>query len=196
MLDLGPWVLAKKEFKIKTQIQAKVYLECHRGRRSELWKKWASWAAWLRKQVTEEKEGHTGGEVPTYNCLLLDPPGDFCPGWHSVPGLSFRLCSSLSNCLLYQNDIKSWICFKNNTGKGICRCRLSKAWVSKYWKCYSFVIILDISQAMVSYFVLLQGGSQVFMALCCSVYTFKSICQVLLKTLLKFLLEKKWVMSI
>lgn len=29
------------------------------------------------------------------------------------------------------------------------------------------------------------------MALCCSVYTFKSICQVLLKTLLKFLLEKK-----
>ena len=26
-----------------------IYLESHRGRRSELWKRWASWAAWARE---------------------------------------------------------------------------------------------------------------------------------------------------
>ena len=52
MLDLGPRVLAKKEFRAKTEIQVKVYLEHHRGRRGEL-----AGVHGLKKQVTDTKEG-------------------------------------------------------------------------------------------------------------------------------------------
>lgn len=58
-LDVRPWVLAKKEFRANTQIQAKVYLESHRGR-SELWRWEPAGLHGLRKQVTEAKEGPLG----------------------------------------------------------------------------------------------------------------------------------------
>ena len=54
--DVRPWILAKKEFRANTQIQAKVYLESHRDR-SELWRREPAGLCGLRKQVTEAKEG-------------------------------------------------------------------------------------------------------------------------------------------
>ena len=38
-------------------MQAKVYLESHRDRRSETHKKRARWAIWTQEQVSESKEG-------------------------------------------------------------------------------------------------------------------------------------------
>ena len=51
MLNIGPLILAKKEFRAKTQIRVKVYLESHRDRRSE-----PAGLHGLRKLITEAKE--------------------------------------------------------------------------------------------------------------------------------------------
>ena len=61
VLHLSPWILANEEFRVKTQIQTKVYLESHRGR-SELCRKWASWAAWPQETNYRGKRRALGAE--------------------------------------------------------------------------------------------------------------------------------------